>query len=103
MNITKNRLWHLKIPKKPIGLIYVFGPGPAGAPLLPKSTNFTQFHQNGGEIPIFHLQTTFWGVKSQHADKNNKRHHFFIGSSNVREHHFFMEFNENSWKTELSI
>ena len=34
------RLLYLKTPKKPIGFVAVFSPGPAGAPLLPKSTNF---------------------------------------------------------------
>ena len=38
--IHQKRLWHLKVPKKPIGLIYVFGPRPAGPPLLPKSNDF---------------------------------------------------------------
>ena len=36
----ENRLLYLKTPKKPIGFVAVFSPGPAGAPLLPKSTNF---------------------------------------------------------------
>ena len=40
MKITRNSLLYLKTPKKPIGFVAVFSPGPAGAPLLPKSTNF---------------------------------------------------------------
>ncbi len=40
MKSPDNILFDLKPPKKPIGFVAVFSPGPAGAPLLPKSTNF---------------------------------------------------------------
>ena len=48
-------------------------PGPPGHHFYLKVPIFTAFHQNGGEIPIFHLQTAFRGVKSQSAGENNKR------------------------------
>ena len=53
---SRIRLWHLKIPKKPIGFVDVFGPRPAGAPLLPKVPISTPFHQNIGEMSIIVLK-----------------------------------------------
>ena len=52
MKFTKITLWHLKTPKKPIGLVDVFSPRPAGAQPLPKITHFGENGAILGEISI---------------------------------------------------
>ena len=75
-------------------------PGPPGPHFYLKVPIFTPFHQNGGEIPIFHLQTAFWGVESHVCGWNNKGRDEIIGYSKVWEHDIFMKSSENSWKVE---
>ncbi len=87
---TSKHLRNLLVP------LLFSAPGPPGPHIYQKVPIPTPFHQNGGEFPIFHLQTAFWGVKMHFTIPITKKTGKSIGPSNVREHHILMEFSENS-------
>ena len=63
------RLLYLKTPKNPIGLIDVFSPRPAGAPLLPKSTKFHPISPKWRWNPLKSPQIMFWGGGIEESHK----------------------------------